>query len=55
MRNENIRMGCFLICKLSERVDQSVIRLYGYMEKMSEKRQVKRIYRAEVDGKRARG
>ena len=36
MRNEGIRMGCGLKHKLSERVDQSAMRWYGHMERMSE-------------------
>ena len=55
MKNEDIRMGCGLKYKLSERVDQSVMRWYGHMERMSEERLVKRIYRAGVDGMRGRG
>ena len=46
MRKEDIRMGCGLKDKLSERVDQSVVRWYGHMERMSEERLVKQIYRA---------
>ena len=38
MRSEDIRMGCGLKCRLSERVDLSVMRWYGHMERMSEER-----------------
>ena len=46
---------CGLRYKLSERVDQPVIICYGYMERMSEERLVKRIYRVGLDGARERG
>ena len=44
MRDQDIRMGCSLKYKFSERVDQSVMRWL-----------VKRIYRAEMNGMRGRG
>ena len=48
-------MGCGLKHKLNEKVDQSVMRWYGHMERMMEERLVKRIYRAGVGGTRGRG
>ena len=48
-------MWLYKLSELSEKVDQSVIRWYGHMEKMSEKGLVNRIHRAGVDGTRGRG
>ena len=47
-RNEDIITGCGLRYKLSERMDQSVMRWYEHIEKMSEERLEKRIYKAGV-------
>ena len=38
MSNEDIEIGCGLKYKLSERVDQSVIRWYEHMERISEEK-----------------
>ena len=55
MRNEGIRTVYGLRCKLSEKVDQSVVRWYGHLERTSEERPVKRIHRAGVDLTKGKG
>ena len=55
MRNKDIRTGCILMYKLSKRVDQSVMRWYGHIDRMNVEKLMKRIYRARVDGAEGRG
>ena len=44
-----MRTECSLKYKLNEKVDQSVMRWYGHMEKIGKERHVKQIYRAGMD------
>ena len=55
VRNEEIRRRCGLQRSLSERGEASVLRWFGHVERMEGERLVKKIYRAEVEGNRARG
>ncbi len=41
--------------KLSDRVDQSVLRWFGHMVKMDEEHQTKKVWRVQVTGRRRRG
>ena len=41
--------------KLSERGEAAVLLCFGHVERMEEKRLVKKIYRAEMEGNRRRG
>ena len=49
MRKEDTGYGCGMKYELSERLEQSVMRWCGHMERMSDKRLVNRTNRAEVD------
>ena len=55
VRNEEIRRRCGGGVRIEERVDRSVLRWYGHVERMGTERVVKRVYESSVDGKRARG
>ncbi len=44
-----------VVRKLSDRVDQSVLRWYRHMVRMDEERQTKKVWRAQVTGGRRRG
>ena len=54
MRIDDIRTGEGLRCKLSEQAEQSAMRRYGKMEKISQKLLQKRLYLV-VDGVQRRG
>ena len=55
IRNEEIRGRTGVRDALSKRADQTVLRWFGHIERMSEERMVKRIYKSEAVGARARG
>ena len=55
VRNEEVRRRVQVEKQLSERVDQSVLRWFGHMERMDEERMVKRVMNADVEGNRGRG
>ena len=55
MRNEEVRRRVHLEQQLSDRVDQSVLRWLGQMERMDEEQRVKRVMDADEEGNRARG
>ena len=55
MRNEEVRRRTQVERQLSGRVDQSVLRWFGHVERMEENRMVKRVMEAEVGGRRPRG
>ena len=40
---------------MSQRIDQSVLRWFGYVERMGEERMAKRVYESNVRGVRRRG
>jgi hypothetical protein len=40
---------------LNGRAEENILRWFGHMEQMPEERIVKRIYKSEVEGVRARG
>merc|ERR1712121_171135 len=54
VRNE-VRRRAGVERKLSGRGDQSVLRLFGHMERMDEERIAKRVMKSEVEGNRGRG
>ena len=55
VRNEEVRRRAGVERKLSSRVDQSVLRWFGHMERMDDGRLAKRVMNSEVDGNRGRG
>jgi hypothetical protein len=55
VRNVEVRQRTGVVKKLSERVDQSVLRWYGHMVRMDEERLTKKVWRAQVNGGRSRG
>ena len=55
VRNEEVRRRVHVERQLSDRVDQSVLRWFGHVERMDEERLVKRVMNADVEGNRPRG
>jgi len=55
VRNEMVRERTGVVRELSRRVDERVLGWFGHVERMNEERLVKRIYGAEVNGRRTRG
>ena len=55
VRNEEIRRRCSKEVSVCEKVDQSVLRWFGHVERMEEERLVKRVYQSDVMGVRRRG
>ena len=55
LRNEEVRRRAGVPYELAERVDESVLRWFGHVERMDEGRLTKRVWRGEVDGSRVRG
>ena len=55
VRNEEVRRRVHVEKQLSERVDQSLLRWFGHMERMDEERMVKRVMNVDVEGNRTRG
>ncbi len=53
--NVEVRQRTGVVRKLSDRVDQSVLRWYGHMVRMDEERLTKKVWRAPVTGERRRG
>ena len=53
--NAEIRRMCGRKVSVGQRVDQSVLRWYGHVERMGDERLVKRVYESEVRGVRRRG
>ena len=54
-RNEHIRRRVGILHELAARVDESVLRWFGHMERMDDERLVKRVWNANVTGSRVRG
>ena len=54
MRNEEIRR-CSKEVSACEKINQSVLRWFGHVERMEEGRLVKRVYQSDVIGVRRRG
>merc|ERR1712002_931268 len=50
-----IRDMCNKNVSVSERMDQGILRWFGHVERMGNKRLVKRVYDSEVRGARRRG
>ena len=44
-----------MVKKIEERVDARVLRWFGHMERMDGKRLAKKVWKAEVSGRRPRG
>ena len=55
LRNEEIRRRMGVTKEMAERVDESVLRWFGHMERMDEERLTKRVWKMEVAGQRGRG
>lgn len=55
IRNEVVRERTGVVRELSRRADGRILGWFGHVERMEEGRMVKKIYRAEVSGRRARG
>ena len=55
VRNEEIRRRCGKEVSVCKKVDQSVLRWFGHVERMEEDRLVKRVYQSDVMGVRRRG
>ncbi len=55
LTNVEVRRRTGVVRKLSDRVDDSVLRWYGHMVRMDEERQTKKVWRAQVRGGRRRG
>ena len=55
VRNEEVCRRAGIERELATRVDQSVLRWFGHVEKMDEYRIPRRVWMAEVTGRRVRG
>ena len=55
VRNEEVRRRTQVERKLSSRVDQRVLGWFGHMERMEEKRMIKRAMNSDIEGTRLRG
>ena len=55
IRNEEIRNRCGVKKSLSVRGEESICRLYGHLERMSDERLTKKIHCAVVEGSRSKG
>ena len=55
MRNEIVRERCCLKEDVVSKVEKSMLRWFGYVERMSERRLTKEIYMADVSGNAVRG
>ena len=55
VRNALIRERCGCKLRVLERIERNVLKWFGYVERMEEKRLVKRVYRANVEVNKGRG
>ena len=55
VRNEEIRRRCGNKVSIEQKMDQSILRWFGHVERMGNERMVRRVYDSEVRGVRARG
>jgi hypothetical protein len=55
MRNERIRELCGVERGMNERINESLLRWFGHMERMDESRLVKRMYSSECEGSKPVG
>ena len=55
VRNERVRERAGVRREMAVRVDMSVLRWFGHVERMDNERLVKKVVNAEVDGRNARG
>ncbi len=49
VRNEEVRNRCGVRKSVETRIGESVLRLYGHIERMDDERVVKRIYSSEFE------
>ena len=52
IRNDEVRRRTGVVKELTGRADENVLRWFGHMERMSEDRLTKRVWKAEVRGNR---
>ena len=55
INNDVVRFRTGMVKRLEERVDARVLRWFGHMERMDGKRLAKKVWKAEVSGRRPRG
>ena len=55
VRNEIIRERCGCELSVLKRIERNVLKWFGHVERMVEKRLVKRAYQENVEGNRGRG
>ena len=55
IRNKFIRIACGVEKGINERINESVLRWFGHVERMDDSRMVKRMYKSESIGTRPRG
>ena len=55
VRNEVVRARTGVRRELAARVDMNVLRWFGHVERMDNKRLLKKVMNAKVDGRSARG
>ena len=55
VRNEEVRRMCGKERSVGMKIDQSVLRWFGHVERMNEERMVRRVYESSVNGTRRRG
>ena len=55
IRNEFIRSTCGVEKGINERINESMLRWFGHVERMDDSRMVKRMYKSECIGKRPPG
>ena len=55
MTNAEVRRRCGKKGSVSQKIDRSVLRWYGHVERMDDERIAKRVYESHVQGRRRRG
>ena len=55
VRNEEIRRRCRKKASVGERMDQSILRWFGHVERMEDDRLARKVYESEMQGPRCRG
>ena len=55
VRNEEVRSRCGLKVSIDAKIERNILRWYGHVQRMGNERAVRRVYEAEVEGRRPRG
>ena len=55
VRNVDIRTRCELGVSIGIKVEKNILKWFGHMERMSDERLVKKVYKSTMDGDKGRG